>query len=419
MMTFGSLFSGIGGFDLGLERAGMVCKWQCEIDPFCTKVLTKHWPDVPKYGDIKELRGDELEPVDLICGGFPCQPFSTAGQRQGTEDDRYLWPEMLRVITELQPPWVIGENVAGIVSMALEHLPAQVESRTLSGNTDYDIYSAVLSRQEIMLLDRVCQDLEAQNYEVQPILIPACSLNANHLRYRVWIIANSEGGEPGEQETGNRRESSGRGSQKIITNPNGNNCESWRAESAGQQWETRITDGSNDVADPPIARSRELPVQPGRPLEAGINIDRDGEDVANPQVRGRNGSHTEEPGEHQRQWTEPIGGCSGIGVTTNPNHAGRTQQRRPITDKKEHAYSGFICHTASEGFPDWAGGTVGQPRPVTEFERPGGREIERDFRGAPHGVSRRVDRLKSLGNAVVPQIPEIIGRMILEVEELT
>ena len=89
-MTVGSLFSGIGGFDLGLERAGMTIKWQVEIDDFCNKVLEKHWPDVKRYRDIKELRGDELEPVDLICGGFPCQPFSAAGKRRSKEDDRYL-----------------------------------------------------------------------------------------------------------------------------------------------------------------------------------------------------------------------------------------------------------------------------------------------------------------------------------------
>lgn len=103
MITFGSLFSGIGGFDLGLERAGMVCKWQVENNEFCQKVLTKHWPNVSRFGDIKNVTKEQLEPVDLICGGFPCQPFSQAGKQRGKADDRYLWPEMLRVIRELKP----------------------------------------------------------------------------------------------------------------------------------------------------------------------------------------------------------------------------------------------------------------------------------------------------------------------------
>ena len=109
-ITFGSLFAGIGGFDLGLERAGMQCKWMVEIDEFCQKVLTKHWPDVPKYRDIKEC-GDNLEPVDLVCGGFPCQPFSTSkhGVQSRHED---LSGELIRVIRETGPKYAIVENVS-------------------------------------------------------------------------------------------------------------------------------------------------------------------------------------------------------------------------------------------------------------------------------------------------------------------
>lgn len=148
----------IGGFDLGLERSGMCVKWQVEIDPFCLKVLQKHWPDVPKYGDIRQLTGDELGTVDLICGGFPCQPFSTAGMQRGADDDRYLWPEMLRLISKIRPHWVIGENVTGIVNMEL---------------------------------DNVLFDLEREGYETQTFIIPACAVNAPHKRYRVWIIAHN------------------------------------------------------------------------------------------------------------------------------------------------------------------------------------------------------------------------------------
>jgi len=159
-MTIGSLFSGIGGFDLGLERAGMKIKWQVEIDEFCNRVLEKHWPDVKRYRDIKEIGGEELEPVDVVCGGFPCQPFSAAGKRRSKQDDRYLWPEMLRVISTVRPTWVVGENVAGIISLAL---------------------------------DDVLADLEDAGYSCGSLVIPACAVNAPHRRDRVWIVAHRNG----------------------------------------------------------------------------------------------------------------------------------------------------------------------------------------------------------------------------------
>src|SRR5215471_17499230 len=116
-MTYGSLCRGIGGIDLGLDRAGFECRWQCEIDEFCRKILAKHWPHVRRYGDIKQLTGGELEPVDLICGGYPCQPFSQAGKRGGENDPRHLWPEFARIIRILRPRYVLLENVSGHLSL--------------------------------------------------------------------------------------------------------------------------------------------------------------------------------------------------------------------------------------------------------------------------------------------------------------
>lgn len=160
-MKVGSLFAGIGGFDLGLERAGFKIAWQVEIDPFCQKVLQKHWPNVPRYGDIRELRGDELGAVDLICGGFPCQPFSIAGERKGNGDDRDLWPEMFRIIQEIRPRWMLGENVANFVNMELE---------------------------------RTILNLESEGYETQAFIIPACAIGAPHRRDRVFILACTDSG---------------------------------------------------------------------------------------------------------------------------------------------------------------------------------------------------------------------------------
>ena len=157
-MKHGSLFSGIGGFDLAAQWAGWDNMFQVEIDPFCRKVLKKNFPDVAKYEDIKKFDGEKYaNTIDVISGGFPCQPFSVAGKQRGKKDDRYLWPEMLRIISEVRPTWVIGENVTGIINLGL---------------------------------DNVLFDLENTGYTCQSFIIPACAQNAPHRRDRVWIIAN-------------------------------------------------------------------------------------------------------------------------------------------------------------------------------------------------------------------------------------
>ena len=182
-MNHGSLFSGIGGFDLAAQWAGWRNVFQCEIDPWCQKVLAKNFPTTKRYGDIKQFNASEWRGrVDIISGGFPCQPYSTAGKRLGKQDERHLWPEMLRIIREASPTWVVGENVRGLVS-----------------------WNAGLVFKEVQT------DLEAQGYEVQPFLLPAAGVDAPHERYRIWFVAfkdtNSDGrdGElrqikPGDQQ---------------------------------------------------------------------------------------------------------------------------------------------------------------------------------------------------------------------------
>lgn len=178
------LFSGIGGFALAIDRV-----WEgvehtfCEIDPFCVEVLKKHWPNSKIYGDIRTLTnspsiGLEEQGLrhnnqqftkqnkrdwDLLTGGFPCQPFSQAGRRKGTADDRHLWPEMLRVIREFHPSWVIGENVGGFVTW-----------------------------NDGLVLEQVHTDLEGEGYEVQSFIIPAVAKNAPHRRDRVWIVGHAK-----------------------------------------------------------------------------------------------------------------------------------------------------------------------------------------------------------------------------------
>lgn len=163
-MTHGSLFSGIGGFDLAAEWMGWTNVFQVEFDLFCQKVLKKNFPHANIYGDIREFDGRPYAgAIDVISGGFPCQPFSVAGKRKGEADDRHLWPEMLRVIREIAPAWVVGENVAGLISM--------------DGGR---------------VFEQICADLESLGYSPEAFVIPAIGVGAPHRRDRLWIAAHAE-----------------------------------------------------------------------------------------------------------------------------------------------------------------------------------------------------------------------------------
>jgi len=163
-MNHASLFSGIGGFDLAAEWTGWNNVFNCEWEEFPRKVLKHHFPNAKQYEDIKDFKATQYRGrIDVLSGGFPCQPFSTAGLRKGTEDDRHLWPEMLRVIGECQPRWVVGENVRGLVSWS-------------NG----------------LVLETCYSDLENLGYSVQSFIIPACATGAPHRRDRVWIVAYSD-----------------------------------------------------------------------------------------------------------------------------------------------------------------------------------------------------------------------------------
>jgi DNA (cytosine-5)-methyltransferase 1 len=292
-MTFGSLFSGIGGIDLGLERAGMVCKWQVEIDEYCRKVLTKHWPNVPKYGDITKLTRDELEPVDLIAGGFPCQDLSCAGKRTGIDGERSgLWREYARLIRKLRPRYVLIENVPGVLS----NEPMR----------------------------RVLGDLSALGFDAEWQSLPASAFGAPHLRYRVFIFAHSEGDI--RSASGHEGPSSFNGGGKDISDHPQFGC--------GSGWAR----GSNSGC------SRE------------------------PEYTLQNMAHTDCSYEHGRLGNVQMGRFWGTGQIK-------------------------------------ADGLIGRDEWGTE---PGVGRVA-------HGVPSRLERLRGLGNAVVPQVAEWIGRRIMEV----
>ena len=309
-MTFGSLFSGIGGIDLGLERAGMTCKWQIEIDPFCRKVLAKDWPDVRRYENVKSVAGETLEPVDLIAGGFPCQDVSVAGKKAGIKEGTRsgLWFEFHRIICELRPRYVFVENVPGLL---------------IDG------------------MGRVLADLAEIGYDAEWEVLSAADVGAPHLRKRVFITAydrvpDARGGEI--REFGERG-----GREHAISSP-------------------AIV--GNDGIEEPMAHTDEAP----------------GQHVCGQQPQ-------------QRQKTLQGVGKRGGASMAHPNDTGLQGSRAKREVEGRETATGHSGQGSSEYGRHWA--------------------VEPDVGRVAYGVSARVDRLKGLGNAVVPQCAEYIGRKIL------
>ena len=200
-MNHASLFSGIGGAEVAASMMGWQNLFHCEIQEFPRKVLQYWFPNSESYEDITKTDFTKWHgKVDVLTGGFPCQPFSLAGRRKGADDNRYLWPQMLRAIRQIHPTWVVGENVAGIKTMVES---CQV---TQMGRTDYLFEENHLYREESRFtLDKICADLEAEGYSVQPIVIPACAIGAPHRRDRVWIVAHTQCDGHSPQGHGNQR----------------------------------------------------------------------------------------------------------------------------------------------------------------------------------------------------------------------
>ena len=290
MLRHLDLFSGLGGFSLGLEATGgFETVAFCDIEKFSRKVLKKHWPNVKQYKDIKELtyeqiKEDTLAPIDIITGGYPCQPFSVAGSQRGEKDKRHLWPDMFRIVKECKPTWVIGENVSGHIKLGL---------------------------------DTVLQDLESEGYSVRAFSISASSIGANHQRERVWIVAHSN--LENTRQHGRRIEST------------------WDTESIGSRAseETEWSSDSNKI----------------------------------------NGSSA---------------GASIVGESSDTNSQGLQGRRSEQQLRKDE----------TERPTSWDSWWESEP------------SVGRVANGIPH----RVDRLKGLGNSLVPAIPYAIGRAILEEE---
>jgi DNA (cytosine-5)-methyltransferase 1 len=321
------LFSGIGGFALAAKWNGFRTVGFCDNEPYAQAVLKKHWPDVPVHGDIREVRGDLYAGVTLLTGGFPCQPFSVAGKQRGKGDDRYLWPEMLRVIREARPAWIVGENVAGIVNMAL---------------------------------DQVHTDLEAEGYEVESLIVPACAVDAPHRRDRVWIVGHAK--------------FNGLASTKKCRGLLNQSKES------GGQIEKRKPSGAGGASS----------------------------DVADAVSLPTGGAHGEDQRKCERGRKEQ-GICQRDQVGSDPANSGE--------DVADAMGVGIQGHGTSRIEKPQAHGCEGLS--LREGEGPGATEWMPEPRlgRVANGVPNRTHRIKGLGNAIVPQVAAKIIRCIAQLED--
>jgi DNA (cytosine-5)-methyltransferase 1 len=243
--TCGSLFSGIGGLDLGFERAGFEVKWQVENNEFCQKVLAKHWPDVTRHGDVRHVGKHNLEPVDCIIGGFPCQPHSQAGERKASKDERDLWPEFYRIICELKPFWVVAENVLGLLSS---------ENGAFFGG--------------------ILRDLAQARYDAEWRVLSAAQFGASHLRERIIVVAHtidarradtwdiSSGQIPGWQES-RWIESADRAGRSGQSEPVESSTGCGRQERTSAEWAYNQSHASDELAHAGSQRCKKWDIATG------------------------------------------------------------------------------------------------------------------------------------------------------------
>lgn len=382
-LTHLSLFSGIGGLDLAAEWAGFETVGQCEWADFPSKVLEKHWPDVPRWRDIRTLNGESFyertgcRTVDVISGGFPCQPFSVAGNQKGKEDERYLWPEMLRVIRELAPRWVIGENVPGILHIAAAD---------------------------------VVKDMERLGYHVVVFAFEAAAVGARHRRERIFFVANAKhDGRASSEITGSIGARSDRSQTGTKSAVEPSRC----GKRDGR--ERDVADASRGKNDERERRDVDEAIPRRESIDSAVITRR--KTISNP-TRERCGEAREHS---QRPEERTTGGgaisnsdSTGLERRTQSGNAGRERSQadeQPAGSDREPTSDALRA-----GLPI-TGQQSGQ-RPVSASL---GTELgdwwstEPDVGRVAHGVPSRVDRLKCLGNAVVPQQVYPICRAIYEI----
>ena len=326
-LRYGSLFSGIGGIDLGMDMAGFECAWQVEIDDYCRQILDKHWPGVPKYKDIYEVKGAEIEPVDILCGGFPCQPVSVAGKRGGVDDERWLWDEFYRLICELRPRWVVAENVTGLFSANSGRAFAGVLRDLAEGGYDavWDVYSAG----------------------------GPGGVGAPHRRERVFFVAHTDSPQSVKDSRDVREE---------FKVPKVNREDISTVVSGG---------GGKDVANTKSKRHGRRTGKKRRITKRELQQEK--------QRRSKVGSETE----------------------------GRSRSHGDVADT--------YGKRGRSGDTEWENAKNVRQSPRCKIN--GQWDVEPNVGRVANGVPRRVDRLRALGNGVVPQVAYKVARMIYEYTE--
>jgi len=430
------LFAGIGGFALGLDSTNFFKTVKfVEKDKYCQKVLRKNFPNIPIEEDVKDVKGKRYE-ADVIVGGFPCQPMSVAGKRKGTDDDRYLWPEMFRLIREIKPEFVIGENVQGIINI-----------------------------QNGMVLRQVQDDLEGEGFEVQCFLIPASGIGAWHQRYRVWIVAHSQHNgllaaesrcneEKNRVEEKHRKENSSTrksiGTSSIRKTDNGHedvsNTEHIRLqnqsrrglsklESKSGKEEKRKRDKSSFCTETSSSerRGREENVSNTKIIGTGEprNIDQEkrnqsssstqsnssSEDVSNTNKSLRGGGRTISLGRENKVWrfrVEEKGIRNNLRIETVGRNAVYREGETDVSQSNNERQQEFNISKESrkKNISDWGYDT--------DETKQTWWQIESNLCGVPNGISYELDkdranRIKTLGNAIVPQIAREFGLAIKKV----
>lgn len=419
------LFEGIGGFSEAAERAGWATIAWCEWTPFCQHVLKHHFPNAAAHHDITTTdftiyRGQ----CDVLTGGFPCQPFSVAGSRKGADDNRYLWPHMLRAVQECRPTWVVGENVAGIASMAFEPRVVGV-----GGQTDIEGETLREDVEELGVLDSICADLEREGYDVQTFIIPACAANAPHRRDRAWIVAHKN--TDNDRQPREQRQEQPENEQHEFTRAG---TFGRMATNDGEIGVTTHANGNGHDAEPTTAdkRSRANNKQSRqgwqcaterlsheRAIANAISVGSSSQGTSEEIERSRGGNNGQ-----QKEWrekTERTGGLHGFQRhATNPNGE-RFEERNASTEpsQQKRQYSEANTGTRPQRWqnfptqPPICGGNDGLSAALDTSALSNGKRPNQNFNAYNKW---RNESIKAYGNAIVP---EVFYQIALAINEVT